>query len=297
MTLRVIAPVKLTPDMLVSSNVPENEYPMWDSATTYALADRVISGHQVFESVQAANVNHPTTAADYWLLVGPTNRWRAWDDSRTTATVQANSIVYEILPGTVVSSLVALEMKGQGGIHVTMTDPANGVVYDKTVPVQAVQPESDWWSFFYADLRVPAMHLINDLPSYPSATLRIEVTGGAELAIGVLLVGIESEFGLGVKQGAKLSLVDYSRKETNDFGDTVLKKRASARRMSIDVLLTKAEVDKAMDFFDDLRATPALWMASKRYDSTTLYGFYKSFEVGIEYFDYSECSIDIEGLT
>lgn len=296
MSLRVIAPVKLTPDMLVSSNVPENEYPMWDSATTYALADRVISGHQVFESVQAANVNHPTTAADYWLLVGPTNRWRAWDDSRTTATVQADSIIYEFLPGKVVTSIVALDMRGQGGIHVVMTDPIAGVVYDKTVPVNAEQLESSWWSWLYSERRVPAMHLLSDLPAYPQATLRIEISGGAELAIGVLLVGVQSEFGLGVKRGAKLSLVDYSRKETNDFGDTVLKKRASSRRMSIDMVITGDEVDRAMDFFDDLRATPALWLASKQYDSTTIYGFFKSFEIGIEYPQFSECSIDIEGL-
>ncbi|MOA39798.1 hypothetical protein D3C78_1616060 [compost metagenome] len=46
-----------------------------------------------------------------------------------------------------------------------------------------------------------------------------------------------------------------------------------------------------------LRATPLLWLLSQRMQATNVFGWYGSFEILIQYANYSECSIDLEGLT
>ena len=73
--------------------------------------------------------------------------------------------------------------------------------------------------------------------------------------------------------------------------------RAYAKRASFSMLLRAGEVDAMQRFLSDVRATPCLWIGSSRYESTTVYGFYKSFDITISYFDYSDCDLELEGLT
>ena len=110
-------------------------------------------------------------------------------------------------------------------------------------------------------------------------------------------LGTVRRFALGVKAGARVGIQDYSRKERTEFGDTVLVERAFAKRASLQLLLTASEVDALNDFMAEVRATACLWIGSSRYESTTVYGFYKSFEIAITYYDYSDCELELEGLT
>ena len=115
--------------------------------------------------------------------------------------------------------------------------------------------------------------------------------------MGVVLIGQVRQFALGVKMGARIGIQDYSRKERSEFGDVMLVERAFAKRASFSLLLTADEVDSFHQFLSEVRATPCLWIGSRRYESTTLYGFYKSFDIVIPYFSYSDCDLELEGLT
>lgn len=80
--MNIIEPVRITPAMLISSNVPEDDHPDWDAGTTYGNGDRVIRSHRIFESVQGGNTGHNPAADDvgeWWVEVSATNRWRAFD--------------------------------------------------------------------------------------------------------------------------------------------------------------------------------------------------------------------------
>ena len=100
-----------------------------------------------------------------------------------------------------------------------------------------------------------------------------------------------------LKMGARIGIQDYSRKERSEFGDVMLVERAFAKRASFSLLLTADEVDSFHQFLSEVRATPCLWIGSRRYESTTLYGFYKNFDIVISYFNYSDCELELEGLT
>jgi hypothetical protein len=84
--MKVIKPHVITDLMMLSSSVPETDYPAWASGTTYALGARVIrtNVHRVFERLVAgAGTVAPeldTTSPPIWMDVGPTNRWAPFDD-------------------------------------------------------------------------------------------------------------------------------------------------------------------------------------------------------------------------
>ena len=77
--MKVIKPIAVTDATLYGCSEPEDDYAAWAIGTTYGAGDKVIvlSTHKIYESLQAANTgNDPTTATDWWLDLGPTNRWK-----------------------------------------------------------------------------------------------------------------------------------------------------------------------------------------------------------------------------
>ncbi|WP_019702250.1 carbohydrate-binding protein [Paracidovorax oryzae] len=300
-TLTVVRPLVVTPAMLVGSNVPESDHPPWSAGTTYAKGARVVQAtvHKVYQSTQDGNVGKDpaTDPSGAWVEVGATNRWKAFDRSVSSQTTQASSIQYRLRPGQAVTSMAALHITGAIRLRVRMVDPAYGTVYDRTEDLSWVPAAPDWWEWYFGEHRAPSQSVLMDLPSFPGADVLIDLDGTSALAVGVLLLGQVRTFALGVKAGARVGIQDYSRKERTDFGDVVVVERAFARRASFSLLLDAAEVDAFNDFLAEVRATPCLWIGSSRYESTTVYGFYKSFDIVISYYDYSDSELELEGLT
>lgn len=307
--LVVTQPVSITDAMLITSgsppatNVPENDYAVWSSGTTYAEGDRVIltSTHRIYESLQASNTNkNPTTETLWWIEVGPTNRWAAFDTSVSTQTAQSTNITYTLETGIAINVLAILNLTDANEINITLTSPSAGspgVVYTETIDLGLTGLFSDWYNWFFGVKQRPTQYIDTSFPAYADGIIEIEILGGTDLAVGTIVVGQQQRFGRGIRLGARIGIQDYSRKETNEFGETLLVQRAFAKRANFDLFIDKSEVDTLQNYLSALRATPALWIGSNEYESTTVFGFYKNFDIILSYPDYADCELEIEGLT
>jgi len=296
--LRIVQPLPVTDSVLIATDVPESAYPAWSAGTTYAAGDRVhlVSTHKVYESAAGGNIgNNPATTLD-WTEVGPTNRWALFDRSNSTQTVQATSFYYRLQPTGAFNSLALLGLTGVQTMRVRVTHSTLGSLYYRTLDLTSLPVQAGWWEWFYGERRGPSLAILMDVPGVIGAELRVDVTGTTALAAGVLLFGQAKEIGLLVQQGARVGIQDYSRKEADDFGNTVLVQRAYAKRASFDLPIKAELVDEAIDYLASIRATPCLFVGP-RYESAVIYGFYKEFDVNIAYATVSECSLQIEGLT
>lgn len=298
-SFKVIKPLEISDDILISTNVSEAEYAEWSGATTYFIGDRVIStsNHKVYESLRANNYNYSVNDPLWWIEVSPTNRWKLFDTSNSTQTVQATNISYTLRPTVVVTSLAILNFTGASSVQVQVTHPTYGTLYDQTTDLTPQIGSSDWWTWFFGQRKRQTQHIATDLPFLLGADIVISLNGGDTLAVGVLLIGQVTEIGVWVKQGVKVGIQDYSRKETNDFGDTVLVRRAYAKRASFDLTLAAGEVDDVQALLTELRATPCLWIGTSLYEATVVFGIYKQFDILISYPTFADCSLELEGLT
>lgn len=300
----IVQPVPVTDAMLVSTNVAETDYPAWNSGATYALGDRVIltSTHKIYESIQSGNTNkNPASERLWWVEVGPTNRWKAFDTSNTTQTVTDGgsppTIAYTLRPGQAINALAVLNVTNCTELHVQVVNPGKGNVYDKKIDFTALPLSSTWWDWFFGQRRAPTQSVMLDLPAFPSADLKLTFIGGAELAVGVIMFGQQQRYGLGIRYGARVGIQDYSRKETNEFGDTTLIRRAFAKRARFDMLIERGEVDPLQNCLAGIRAVPCLWVGTNEYEATVVYGFYRNFDILISYPEHADCELEIEGLT
>ena len=303
--ISIVDPVTITDAMLTSTNVPETDYSAWSSGTTYAAGARVIltSTHRIYESLQASNTNkNPVTETTWWVEVSPTNRWKAFDLSNQSQTVYPSNsppnITYEVTLGQSVGVIGILNLTGASAVSVTVDDPVYGIVYDEEYDISQVPLQSSWWHWFFGTRTAASNQVvIQDIPAYTNASITVSITGTTGLAVGVILFGQANQFSLGMKYGARLGIQDYSRKETNDFGDIVFVERAFAKRATYEIFLDNGEVDQLQSYLSSVRAKPVLWIGSNEFEATTIFGFYKNFDILLSYTDHAECSLEIEGLT
>lgn len=299
--MRFVTPTEVTSAKLISSTRAENDYAAWSSGTTYALAARCISAttHRIYESVQAGNTNHdPTTdTGTWWLDVGPTNRWAMFDTGVGTATAQATPLTVVIDTG-IIDSLVLLDIAGTS-VAVSMTDGAGGAtVYNASYDLPDNAILLSWSDYFFADIEPSTTLIVDDLPPYQSGRLTVSIAATTTAECGTLVIGRMVDIGQTLAKPT-ISIADYSRKETDDFGVTDIVERAYAKKIEARFMLPTNRVDYAAKKLAAVRATPVVWLAddSSVYDSLVAYGFYRDWGIDISYPTFAEASITIEGLT
>lgn len=296
--MKLLRPITMTDGMLVSSTVAEDDYAAWSDATTYAVGDRCIVGHKVWESLQAGNLNHdPTTDASdppYWLEVSSTNRWRMFDQTVNSATTAADSIVVELQPGAI-NAVGLIELLGST-VTVELLDGST-VVYSETKDIDQT-PVADWYAYFFEPYQWATAVLFEDVPSYLTGTVRITISGTGTVECGGVVVGQIYSVG-DTLVGVTAGIVDYSRKSTNDFGVTSIVQRAYAKRASAKLILSNTDLARVHALLASVRATPCLWVGdddTQTYAPLVIFGWYRDFQIDIAYRTTSYCNLEIEGM-
>jgi len=296
--MKVIAPTPVTDAVLVSSTVPETDYPAWNSATAYAIGARVMiaATHQLYEALTASTNKPPAANPANWLLLGANNRWRMFDNKVGTLTTGLGSVSVVLAPGIVTG--VALFGVSATTVQVTMTDTVEGVVFDQTLDMNDYTGITDGYSYFFEDIRRKSAVVVEGLPSYRTAQLTITASAGVSetVAIGSLVVGRLRKYADAVFLGAYAGILDFSRKERDAFGNFQVVERdfASLARWRFDI--PNNRIDALKEQLAALRAKPAVYVGSDRFASSFVYGFFRDFGVTIEYPTHSECFIEVEGL-
>lgn len=303
--MRVITPVAITDARFVSSTIAETDHSAWNSGTTYAAADRVryvaTDVHKIFESLQAGNLNkNPTDAASaaWWAEVSPTNRWAMFDNASGTLSTAATEIDVVLAPGRI-DALALLDADCHTA-RVRMSTTADGTFYDQTWTMTgAGDVVLDWYDYFYSEIGMRTSLVVTELSPISDAQVRVTITrSGGNVALGNLVVGASTTLGQ-AQYGARPGIVDYSRKETDDFGRTTLIQRTYAKRMSLRVIVERARVDAVVRKLAALRATLGVWVAgsaANSYEALQVFGWFRDFDITIDGPYYSALSLEIEGI-
>lgn len=296
--LKVVKTLPVVPALIVDHSFPADAHPTWSPASTYAKDAKVVYLDRVWQSVSGeGNLNKaPNMEAAFWVDQGPVNLLRAFDLSSSTMTRYNGSAFIEIMPGQGISNAMLLNVKGTASVRAILDDPGFGVVYDETQPLSSSISESTWYAWTFEPRVERTEALFADIPTYPSATLRLEFTGVTDAGVGVIAIGQLREIGVAVNYGARLGIQDFSRKDRNEQGDVYLNQRAFAKEASFTVTVDNSDLDNVYALLASLRATPCMWIATEYWRSTSVWGFYRSFSIDIAYFDQSNLSIELEGL-
>jgi hypothetical protein len=298
----IIRPVVVTDAVLDSSNVPENDYAEWNVATAYTVGNRVIllSTHRIYEAVgSSTGVNPATDDGTNWLNIGATNRWKAFDQKISDPVTQLNSISYTLTDDN--STPTAVALFGLKGISatVTVTDAVEGVVYNQTNSLLDSDEIFDWFTYFFEEITYVTTTLFTGIPPYRGSTVSVTVTEdtGETAQLGQLVFGSLTELGV-TTYGTAISIQDFSRKETDAFGNFIVVERAFANLVDFDVRLPTQTAGRVRRILAEYRATPIVYVGNENSSfGTIVYGFYRNFDITLDTPSLSFAAIEVEGLS
>lgn len=297
--MRVLIPVDITEDMLLSSTVPEADAPAWSAGTTYALGARVMRAHRVWESAQAGNLaKDPTVSGPaWWADLGPTNRWAAFDEKPSTTTTGTTSISWTLRPGVWTSDLALISAVGSSArVRVFEVDGVT-VIYDQTKSLPGISRVSFAAWFFRDRLSIDGDLVFEGLPRRLTGSIEITLMGG-DLSLGALKLGVLHTIGQTLA-GATSDIQDYSRVDTDTFGNTSITRRARARKNSFQVLVLNEDLPRVRALRERISGLGCVFIGAGAEDMRSallVYGLAGRMPLDVRGLSHSTYSLDVLGF-
>ena len=292
---------------LDSSTVAASPYTEYASGTTYASGNNVKvslesdgttprTPVEEYQSSADSNTgNYPPDNPSQWTPLGSSNRWKMFDDYTDSQTENTTSIEVEIDAG----GCNAVGLFNLQAISVDFELTAESEVKKSDSVDMSIMPAGNWWSYFSEDVQF-RNDLIWVFPRYSEATLKITITNytGATAKCGMVAIGSIKELGK-TQYDVKVSISDYSKKDTDSIGRTYLSQGNWAKHADLSFWLKNDQIDSVRKNFTDLRGTATVFDCNNYengYESLLIYGFFRNFFIVIPGPNVSECNIEIEGL-
>ncbi|MDQ1925156.1 hypothetical protein [Massilia pseudoviolaceinigra] len=273
----VLAPVAITGAMIVSSAVPEADYPTFSMLKAYALGERCISTvtHRIYESVSASsNVGHDPTdlinqfgAVPWWVDQGPTNLWAMFDGYVSTKSA-ASPLAITLRPGSFNS--VALFGLEADGLSIAVRDaPGGNVIYAYSDDLEGSEP-GDYYEYFFDRFKPQTDFVVTDLAAFNNAEITVTLTRVTGLArCGLLALGDMKPIGL-TEYGAKVTPNSYSFIDVDKFGRTKITPGANTTDMSVTAKLGIAEAAAVYATLKEVQSVPCVVIATDLVDYSPL---------------------------
>jgi hypothetical protein len=219
----------------------------------------------------------------WWLDYGSTERWCVFDAKVGSQATRAASLTYEIDPGPF-DSIALLNIEAES-ITVTVEDigGAGGTItWNETTLADGLFTSDVVKTNFLSTFANPHVTV---LISYAAGTAKI----------GEIVIGLKESLG-STQYNPAISIIDYSIKEVDTFGNYSVLERAYSKRLTCQTTILNTDLDETYNTLANYRARPVVWVGSEDYASMIVYGFYKDFSIEISYPTVSICSLEVEGL-
>lgn len=265
----------------------------------FQLGDQAIRFNRIYESLTDGNTTAPDIGVNaeppQWLDLGYTNEYRFIDGNSSPPSTAVNEIDVTIsAPG--VNGGIGFFNVDADSIQIIVTDPVDGVVYENDFSMISQAEITDWWQYFFAPYTLKSDSALIDLPAYPDANVRIIIKKEGGIAkLGNLAFGKVQILG-DTLYGTSVGIIDYSRKETDEFGNFSILKRNFSKRVDYDATIPTNQVSGVQQTLASIRATPVVWIGDVNKEETIVYGYFRDFDIPIAGPCSSDLTISVEGL-
>lgn len=294
-----IPPFPVTASVITTTNVLENDAPAWSIVTAYTAGQQVIHAHRVYEAEINNTGVQPNLPTDppTWIDLGPTNRFRAFDDSIQTRTERAEEIDYTFRVADVINAVTLFGLDATE-VQVTVTDTgasAEGVVYDQTRSLIDDSQITDWYAWFFEPQEMRDRLAFLDLPQYWDATVRVRIRKpGGTARVGLIAIGRQRVFAV-TNYGVAIGIQDYSTYRRDPFGNLEIIRRGTSDEISYPLTVDTAQAERATRLLRQYTATPLVVVGASYRPETIVYGVIQQWRVLLAGPLFSDVSLDVAG--
>ena len=323
-TYGVGAIVKVTADYAIyeslqgsnSGNTPATSRLWWrkigatedayNAGTTYSAAATVAFNNRCYESLQDSNTGNtppifPERQTEWWLDVGPVNRWAMFDLSRNTQTVVNGDLTVVFAPGERVNAIGITGMKANT-VTITVTSVlGGGTVYGPLIIDLNTREVSDGYDFCFEPFSTLPSAVRFNLPPFSDAQITVTFSSNTgNTKCGAIVVGNGVYLG-SLEYQATNAALNFSTIERDLYGTATLVQRRSLPKTTNTLYLPTARVNKAIAARTQLNAVPAFWAgldetSNGYFEMTLILGIYTRFEINADSINQAKISLDLEEL-
>lgn len=231
-----------------------------------------------------------------WKDLGFVNPLRMTDGKVGSFTEAPSPLVIEISSGDLIDGIAMFGLSA-ATVRAELIEGAATVFDSGEQSLRDSSMINGWYSHFFARRGVKQDFVLTSLPPYRGATVRITLTAtDGPVRIGELVAGQVRQLG-DLLFGSKFGIEDWSRKERNAFGHWEVVERGYSKRGDYQVSVRTNQLSWIQQLLAGLRATPVVYIGSESEQLSIIYGFFVVLDLLVEKPVYSQCRIEVEGLT
>lgn len=285
------------------SNIEDNDYPIWSSATSYTVGQKVSLDGINYEALVANSNIPPTTITSppTWLNLGWGERWKMFRKrignrwQLGTQSTRADNIQTSFMVEGRVDTVGIIGVQGWKVI-VTVLDSSNNLVYSSESLMLTHSNGGSWWSYFFGEpVQIQNFAAINIPPvSNPRINIVIDAPGGVASA-GLVVVGNSKKIG-NASWGSSTGFDSYSLTKEDEYGNISITPRGSRSWFSYDVVVMNNNVNNTLQILNRLKDTPSLYIGSPRVSSSIIAGRFDRLNLLLSNSTLSEYTLEVRSI-
>ena len=240
-----------------------------------------------------SNRNEPSKDLS-WEQVGTENVYSALDLYINTTTINDNDYYYWFRATRTDYTAVLNCNASEVDIDIYVDNDDGEKHYVKK---RADIDMSNWGDYFYGDIEQSGINFFipTALATYDE---KITIKGSdSSRFTGKILIGYAYDLGVSVF-GSTGSIIDYSKIETDNLGNTYIKQGNYAKEMHGEVYVETCKIDAVFRALAAIRGIPTLYLsgAEDKFNTMNVYGYYKDFDLIAQNAKLSKCSLRLQGI-
>ena len=283
-------------DVTIVYVVENNTYYRYNSASgnvDFTTEDITSPSHFTALDSGRYEINHPENTPLIWEDLGFTNKYKQLDKNLGSQTVVNGDMEFSFVVSKVDSIYFFNVLASQIDVKVTQIDTSE-IVIDTQNSMRSKDGGS-WYNFWFKDF-FNKTKLFVEIPMRFNVLVEIKLHNiGGYSKCGLIGIG-KKEFLGATLYGAGIGIVDFSKQETNADGESYFEQGRVKSTNNITLDVVSADTDRVIETLTKYRSTPVIFIGSKQFKSTYVFGIYTKFDTLISTPTITKLTLDLEGL-
>lgn len=280
--------------IILESNLIDEE-PIFNKALQYKKDDVVQDGKAKYKA-KADVINQDLNNLTYWEKIGVVNYYACFDYYLNTIARAKDCID------------ITFSCFGSSGIYITglkakrllievIDVRANKVIEQKEFNLSS-SLAAKWSEYFFGSWKDKQVSNIY----YERKTLtryiafRVKAYGLKDIEISSIICGAVIDIAMTLYAKNSISMLDFSKIETDEAGYTLLTKGNFKRTNTFEMIVNDSDMNRVSYLLEELRGEAAVFIIALHFENLINFGFLKNHEILLEKPGKSIVSIEIEGL-
>lgn len=273
-------PLKISLIKNIQTNIQKDTTPLWEQKQ-YAKNTDVCLDNNIYKALTKTNTK-PSKDSLYWEHQGLKKELKIFDYNKIEGAQKEGEIIYEFS--------VRCDSLFFFGLEATSLDiyiDANHAHH-----INLLKPSRSWSDYFFGTKSTLKTAFVKTTPKMARYKIIIRGKAGCNLIAPTLSRELgQSEVGL------RLSILDFSKKQTTQDGENLLRQGVSRTLADANVVIKAQDTDEIFILLNDLRGKAAIFSTNLTHTKKTIWGFVKNFTIATYSTKTSKLDIQIQSLT